>query len=273
MRVWKRRPTPDKTWSRGYAQQLFSCDALDLLEAMRDRVADIIFVDPPFNLGKRYGTRAPREDRMPPDCYSRYLSSVLRESVRALRPGGALYVYHIPEWAIRLAPLLSDKLQFRHWIAISMKNGFARGNKLYPAHYALLYFTKGAPSAFHRPKIQPAKCRHCDHFIKDYGGYRKYILDGINLSDVWDDISPVRHPTRKYRDANEIPMTIVERIIAISGVRHGLFVDPFMGSGASLVAATIAGMKVVGSDAEPSQVAITADRLTDLNAKRCSQHE
>ena len=273
MRVWKRRPTTEVTWNRGSAQQLFSCDALHLLKALRDDVADIIFLDPPFNLGKRYGTRAPRKDRMPHGRYSRYLASVLTESVRALRPGGALYVYHIPEWAIRMSPLLSDQMQFRHWIAIAMKNGFARGNKLYPAHYALLYFTKGAPAAFQRPKIKPAQCRHCGELVKDYGGYRKYILDGINLSDVWDDISPVRHPRKKYRDANEIPMTIVERVVAISGVRGGLLVDPFMGSGASLVTATIAGMRVVGSDAEPSQVAITADRLTDLNAKRCAKHE
>ena len=267
MRVWKRRPKTEKTWSQGSAKQLFSCDALDLMGAMRDQVVDIIFLDPPFNLGKRYGTRAPREDRMPRDRYSCYLASVLKESVRTLRPGGALYVYHIPEWAIRLGHLLSDQLQFRHWIAISMKNGFARGNKLYPAHYALLYFTKGAPTAFQRPKIKPARCRHCDHLVKDYGGYRKYILDGINLSDVWDDISPVRHPGKKYRDANEIPMTIVERVVAISGVPGGLFVDPFMGAGASLVAATLAGMRVVGSDVEANQVEITADRLTDLKAK------
>lgn len=273
MRVWKRRPKPEKEWSRGSAQQLFSCDALDLMKAMRDHVADIVFLDPPFNLGKRYGNRAPREDRMPRDRYSRYLSFVLKESVRTLRPGGALYVYHIPEWAIRVASLLSEQLQFRHWIAISMKNGFARGNKLYPAHYALLYFTKGEPLAFQRPKIQPAQCRHCNLLVKDYGGYQKYIQDGINLSDVWDDISPVRHPGKKYRNANEIPMTIVERVVAISGVSGGLFVDPFMGSGASLVAATIAGMRVVGSDAEASQVTITADRLTDLNDNACAQHE
>ena len=36
-----------------------------------------------------------------------------------------------------------------------MKNGFARGKKLYPAHYALLYFTKGMPASFQRPKILP----------------------------------------------------------------------------------------------------------------------
>ena len=242
---------------------------------MRDQVVDVIFLDPPFNLGKRYGSRAPREDRMSPGSYRCYLSDALDESVRVLKPGGALYLYHIPEWAVRLAPLLSDfdQLSFRHWIAIAMKNGFARGDKLYPAHYALLYFTKGTPAAFRRPKIEPPRCRHCQRLVKDYGGYRKYILDGINLSDVWNDVSPVRHRARKYRDANEIPMTIVERVVAISGVEGGLFVDPFMGTGASLVAATAAGMRVIGSDVEASQVEIVAGRLPQPHLEECDHDE
>lgn len=261
--VWKRDARPTEAWSDGSTQQLFTCDALELLKALADDVADVVFLDPPFNLGKRYGSRPPREDRISFDRYTRFLATVIDHSARVLKPGGALYVYHIPKWAVRLAPVLSRQLTFRHWIAIAMKNGFVRGDNLYPAHYALLYFTKGAPTAFRRPKIPPAKCRHCDGFVKDYGGYRKYIEDGLNLSDFWDDISPVRHRKTKHRDANEIPATIVERVVAISGVEGGLFVDPFMGAGSSLVAATAAGMNVVGSDAEAGQVHIVTRRLRE----------
>ena len=237
---------------------------------MLDEVADLVFLDPPFNLGKRYGSRRPSEDRVPPDAYQRYLATVVTESARVLKPGGALYLYHIPEWATRLAPLLSEQLSFRHWIAIAMKNGFARGDKLYPAHYALLYFTKGSPSTFHRPKIPPVRCRHCKQLLRDYGGYRKYMRDGVNLSDFWDDVSPVRHRKKKYRDANEIPMLIVERAVAISGVNGGVFVDPFMGAGTSIVAATAAGMKGIGSDIEESQFEIVVSRLTEGNEERPS---
>jgi len=37
---------------------------------------------------------------------------------------------------------------FRHWVAMSMKGTFPRGRKLYPAHYALLYCSKGEPKTF-----------------------------------------------------------------------------------------------------------------------------
>lgn len=272
MTVWKHGLEPTVT-CRTPTVQLYSCDALEILRAMADQVADIVFLDPPFNLGKRYGSRGPREDRLSSESYYRYLSDTLVETARVLRPGGALYLYHIPESAIRLAPILTSHLSFRHWIAIAMKNGFARGKKLYPAHYALLYFTKGMPASFQRPKIPPARCRHCEKLVKDYGGYRKYVRDGINLSDVWDDISPVRHRSKKYRDANEIPMSIVERVVEISGVRSGLFVDPFMGSGASLIAATGAGMRAIGSDAEPNQVAIVAERLAETTSVKCDHSD
>lgn len=266
MRFWKRRPTCHQRQPTP-AAELFSCDALNLLKGIRDDVTDIVFLDPPFNLGKRYGSRSPKKDRLSPDEYEKEMREVLQEAARILRPGGALYLYHLPEWALRLGYSTMETLSLRHWIAVSMKNGFVREGRLYPAHYALLYLTKGSPRVFNRPKIPVLRCRHCDGSVRDYGGYEKFVKDGINLSDVWDDISPVRHPANKHREANEIPMTIVERVVEISGSPGGILVDPFMGTGSSLVAAMRAGMRAVGADAEPSQVGIVEERLQRQSGK------
>jgi site-specific DNA-methyltransferase (adenine-specific) len=81
--------------------------------------------------------------------------------------------------AYHLAAHLEAKgLLFRHWIAVSMKGTFPRGKKLYPAHYALLYFTKGLPATFNRDEVrQPVPaCRHCGGDVKDYGGHRIRVL-------------------------------------------------------------------------------------------------
>jgi len=130
------------------------------------------------------------------------MKKLIRDMVRVLKPGGAFFLYHLPYWASRLSQELLAQLQFRHWIAIAMKNGFVRGKNLYPAHYALLYYTKGAPARFTRPRLEPQLCRHCRGLVKDYGGYTGIIQSkGINLSDFWDDLSPVRHKNRKLRKA------------------------------------------------------------------------
>ena len=184
--------------------------------------------------------------------------------MRVLGDGGALFIYHIPKWALRMGSFLEGKLSFRNWIAISMKNGFVRGQRLYPAHYALLYFTKGVPKHFHRPKLKPQECRHCGEYVKDYGGYRQIIeKKGINLSDFWEDLSPVRHATKKYRSANELPLRLFERIFDISGKKGSLFVDPFAGSGAGLVAAANSGMKFKACDLVSDNCDIMLRRLTE----------
>jgi len=109
-------------------------------------------------------------------------------------------------------------MTFKHWIAVSMKGTFPRGKKLYPAHYALLYFTKGAPKTFNRDDVRlpvPA-CRHCGKDIKDYGGHRKALNPlGLNLTDIWDDTSPARHSQ-------------------ISTDEHDVVLDPFGGGGSTL---------------------------------------
>ncbi len=141
--------------------ELYCGDAFDFLGRLDSESASIVFLDPPFNLGKEYSDGKVALDDRHPDDYYLWMTSILEESIRILAEGGALYLYHLPVWAMRFGSFLADQLEFRHWIAIAMKNGFARGNNLYPAHYALLYFTKGSPLYFSRPKIEPAICRHC----------------------------------------------------------------------------------------------------------------
>lgn len=242
---------------------LFYSDAMDLLASIRDEVADIVFLDPPFNLGKKYGSSPAKDDSNPEQEYRHFLNGVLDESIRILKQGGALYLYHLPQWAMRMGPVLEERLVFRHWIAISMKNGFVGRNVLYPAHYALLYYTKGEPNVARRPKISPLTCRECEEYVKDYGGYRKKIEEegGVSLSDVWEDLSPVRHPANKHRQANELTEEIPGRVLDVSAIEDGLLVDPFVGSGTSLVKAREAGMRFVGGDRDPESFDVTQGRL------------
>jgi site-specific DNA-methyltransferase (adenine-specific) len=245
----------------GHTCEIFQEDAGALLDSLPPEHADIIFLDPPFNIGKRYALEN-FSDRDDPDLYFGWLTSILRKAVSRLRPGGALYFYHLPSVAYRVAAMLDHHLLFRHWIAIAMKNNFVRGKRLYPAHYALLYFTKGEPEHFSRPKLAPKVCRHCGENIKDYGGYRRIIEEkGLNLSDFWEDLSPVRHASTKTRSANELPATFFSRIMQISGHPGGVYVDPFMGSGGGVLAALDAQMAAVACDASPESCDLAAQRI------------
>ena len=241
--------------------RVYCADAIEMLNDIGNGSADIIFLDPPFNLGKRY-TGTKDIDKKPTEAYRDWLTNVIDISIETLTPGGALYLYHLPMWALRIGAHVEKRLLFRHWISVSMKNGFARGSKLYPAHYALLYFTKGAPKHFNRPKLEPPRCRSCGDFVRDYGGYRKIIeTSGINLSDVWDDLSPVRHRSTKHRLANELPMEVFNRILSISGTEGMTYVDPFAGSGSGAVAAFQHNLNFRVGDLVKDNTNIIIDRI------------
>ena len=257
-----------KTWHRpGAGGTLYSGDALEFLQSLTPESADLVFLDPPFNLGKSYSPEQPGLDSRPPQEYSEWLSTITEAAVRALAPGGALFLYHLPKWALRIGAELEAELVLRHWIAIAMKNGFARGKRLYPAHYALLYFTKGNPAHFKRPRLRPRRCRHCDELVKDYGGYTKIIEQkGVNLSDVWNDVSPIRHRAHKYRDANELPAVITDRVVRISGSSGGMFVDPFAGAGTAIVSAVRGEMRFRACDLLPENCQVVVDRIDSFKA-------
>ena len=245
--------------------EIYNGDAINFLRSIDSESVPLIFLDPPFNLGKKYSEKNKDLDNMSEEDYIIWIQSILNESVRVLSKGGALYIYHLPSWCMRFGHYLGQNLDFRHWIAISMKNNFVRSNRLYPAHYGLLYFTKGDPISFNRPKLTPQTCRKCGTTIKDYGGYKSIIEEkGINLSDFWDDISPVRHNSKKLRKQNQLPLLLTDRIMEISGVSGGLFVDPFVGTGTSVVSAINHKMKFKCCDLVIENCIITSKRLEQL---------
>src|SRR2546423_13121189 len=98
---------------------LYSADCLDLLAATKDKSVDCIFADPPFNLGKHYGSQRIRDEK-PKIDYIHWTRRWVSESVRVLKPGGNLFIYHIPKSLIDIASYLNnfDEMEFRNWIAI-----------------------------------------------------------------------------------------------------------------------------------------------------------
>lgn len=223
---------PYLTTSRGI---LFQADCLDVFEFVKDESVHCVFADPPFNLGKEYDGAAISDD-LPDKRYLEWSQEWLSECRRVLVPGGSLFVYNIPEWLIHFGHFLSVELQmnFRHWIALSMKNTFPRGKQLYPAHYGLVYFTKGEPRVFHKLRTDIPTCRHCGGDIKDYGGHRDKLNEkGLTLTDFWEDTSPVRHSKYKTRVANELKPMIPERAILTSTDPGDIVLDPFGGGGST----------------------------------------
>jgi site-specific DNA-methyltransferase (adenine-specific) len=216
---------------------LYQGDCLDFLATVPDGSVHLVFADPPFNLGKDYGQGI--SDARHDEDYLAWCESWIKECARTLAPGGAFFLYNLPKWNIELGHFLNALgLTFRHWITVDIKFSLPIPGRLYPAHYSLLYYTNGKPRTFTRPRIPVPVCRHCGGDIKDYGGHRdKLNPAGLNLSDVWSDIPPVRHRGTKTRGANELSEKLLTRVLEIASEPGDVVLDPFGGSGTTYAVA------------------------------------
>lgn len=212
---------------------LYGGDCLELLPFVRTEAINTVFADPPFNLSKEYGAKV--NDDRPDNDYISWCRQWLDHCIRVLKPGGAIFVYGLPRWNIILGNYLTESgLTFRHWIAVNIKLSLPIPGRLYPSHYSLLYFTKGKLKTFRKIRTPIEVCRHCGREIKDYGGYRRAMNpNGVNLTDIWNDITPVRHwkfKSRK-RTANQLSTKLLERVVQMSTQECDVVLDPFGGSG------------------------------------------
>ena len=215
--------------------ELYQADCLELLGSLKDGSVHTFFADPPFNLNKDYGLNG-RDDR-PDKEYLQWSKQWISEAVRALAPGGALFLYNLPRWLIEFGAYLNSlpTMKFKHWVAIYKAHSLPIPNRLSPGHYGMLYYIKGErPRVFDRDavRIPVQTCRHCGGDVKDYGGHKKFLNPkGVNLTDVWDDVPPVRHRKYKKRPSNELAPIILERVIRLSTREGDLVCDPFVGGG------------------------------------------
>jgi site-specific DNA-methyltransferase (adenine-specific) len=232
-------------------------DCLDLLANMKPDSVDMVFLDPPFNLSKPYDL-AEFGDRFGPEFYRGLCRTWLLECIRVLRPGGALFVYHLPKFLIDLGGWLNalHLVEYKAWIALKMKSGFPIKGRVHPAHYGLLYYVKSGGKATFNVVRQPSpKCRKCRALVRDYGGYRdkysKYEFEGdvwVQISDFWEDSRPASHDKFRNTKTNELPLQIPERAILLATKTGDVVLDCFAGGGSTLHAAEQHGRYWIGVD-------------------------
>jgi site-specific DNA-methyltransferase (adenine-specific) len=245
---------------------LYQEDCLKLLPTLDAGSVDLAFADPPFNLGKQYTSKI--NDARASHDYLEWCRQWLDEMVRVLKPGGSLFLWNLPKWNLPLGAHLNDKLTFRHWVAVDIKYSLPIQKRLYPSHYSLLYFVKGSkPAIFHPDRTPVSCCRHCGGELRDYGGYKdKMNPKGVNLSDVWTDIPPVRHAKYKKRDANALSLKLMDRIVAMASDPGSVVLDPFGGSGTTYIAAELTGRRWIGAELDCATILERFDALDDDRA-------
>jgi len=243
-----------------YINKIVQGDCLEIMKNIPDNSVDITFADPPFNLKKKYnGYKDSKEFQE----YLEWSKQWIYEMVRITKPTGSIFVHNIPKWLTYYAGFLNEVAHFKHWIAWDASTA-PMGKSLQPAHYGILYYVKDLKKAkFYEIRYLHKRCRKCNYLLKDYGGKKAGLHPfGPLVSDVWTDIHRIKH--NKYRDEHpcQLPIHLLERIILMSTDENDIVLDPFVGTGTTVIAAKRLGRQFIGIDIDEKYVNITRNKLS-----------
>lgn len=97
---------------------------------------------------------------------------------------------------------------------------------------------------------------------------------GVNLTDVWNDIPPVRHwkfKSRK-RTANQLSTKLLYRVIQLSTREHDIVLDPFGGSGTTYDICERTNRHWIGIELESCDVIIERLENGDIGFHKCEDY-
>lgn len=225
--------------------QVHVMDCVDGMGKLPHESIDLVFADPPYNLGVSYGNGHFSTDRHA--AYIEWSHRWFEAVYRILKPGGSFYVMQYPEVCALWLPRLTAIFTFQRWITWHYPTNIGQApNNWTRSHRAILFCTKGIePNYFDgiadaQPYRNPTDKRIKELIANGAPGVTPYDTWAYNLvKNVSED---------KTSWPNQIPVQLIERIIKVSCPKDGIACDPFMGSGSTAVAAVKNGRTWIGFD-------------------------
>ena len=224
-------------------------DCLSVLAEMGDLKAELIFADPPFNIGFGYDLYRDNRDY---DEYTDWTRQWMRACTDFLTPTGAFWVAIGSEYAAEVRAIGREcDLHLRNWIIWHYTFGQNTKAKFARSHAHLFYFTKDAREfTFHGDAVRVLSDRQ-----KEYADRRAHPLGRVPF-DVWTEFPRVcgSFAEREGWHPCQMPESLLARIIRVSSNPGDLVFDPFAGSGTTLVTAKKTGRRYLGTEISPDYV-------------------
>jgi site-specific DNA-methyltransferase (adenine-specific) len=271
------------------AGRIVLADNLDVLGTLADESADLIYVDPPFNTGKRQTLETVRTVRDEAggdrvgfqghryrtlrlgassyldvfDDYLAFLEPRLREFHRILKVTGTLYV-HLDFREVHYCKVLLDAIFgrecFLNEVIWSYDYGGRTRRRWPPKHDTILVYVKD-PRRYY---FDADAAERIPYMAPSLVGAEK-AARGKRLTDSWwHTIVPpggkerTGYPTQK-------PLGILRRIVQTSSPPDGLVADFFAGSGTTGIAAHEAGRRFLLVDNSPEAATVMARRFAAID--------
>ena len=224
--------------------------------------ADLIFADPPFNIGYKYDLY---EDTKKYEEYYAWTEKWMAACYGVLKPAGSFWVAIGDDYAAEVR-VIGRKLglNLRNWVIWHYTFGQSTKHKFARSHTHLFYWTKDpVVFTFNDMEVRIPSARQTTYADK------RANPKGKNPDDVWS-FSRVcgTFNERVQWHPCQMPEKVLERIVKVSSNPGDLVVDPFSGSGTTCVVAARLGRRYFGIDISGTYVTESLKRLQDTLAGR-----
>ena len=261
-------------------------DGVEVARGLADESVDLVYLDPPFNTGKRqelqqirarraeegggdrtgFGGRRYETVRLGSrsfddafDDYLGFLEPFLVESRRLLKPSGSLYL-HLDYREAHYAKVLLDQIFGRECFINEIIWAYDYGGRTKkrwpPKHDTILFYAKDAA----RYLFNTDEVERIPYMAPELAGAEKAARGKLPTDTWWHTIVS---PTGKEKTGypTQKPLGVLKRIVSASSPPGGLVADFVAGSGTAGAAALALGRRFVLADCSEEAIAVMRERF------------
>lgn len=248
-----------------FSNSLINSDLFEVLDLLPNKFADLIIIDPPYNLDKNFNGL--KFNSMNQDKYEQYIDSWLSILCKKLKPSGSLYLCGDWKCTSSLQRVLERHLHILNRITWQREKGRGAMNNWKNSMEDIWFAVKNPNNYFFNVEAVKMKRKviapyRVNGLAKDWMETEEGNFRITYPSNFWDDISVpfwsmpenTNHPTQK-------PEKLIAKLILASSERGDIVLDPFLGSGTTAVVAKKLGRKFCGIEINEEYCLYASKRL------------
>ena len=246
-------------------QSLIHGDLFDVLPTLPDGFANLIIVDPPYNLPRNFGDK--KFTVVSPQQYEEYLRSWFSLLCDKLAPDGTLYMCGDWRCSSSMQRVIEERLTILNRITWQREKGRGAAHNWKNSMEDIWFAVKNPKDYYFDVEAVKVRRRVLAPYReegrpKDWEETSEGRFRTTFPSNFWDDISVpfwsmpenTDHPTQK-------PEKLIAKLILASSREEDVVFDPFLGSGTTAVAAKKLGRRYCGIELHLDYCLLAAKRL------------
>ncbi|PIS34832.1 MAG: hypothetical protein COT37_00565 [Parcubacteria group bacterium CG08_land_8_20_14_0_20_43_9] len=240
-----------------YLNKVYNGDIMHILKDLPDNSVDMVFGDPDYNVGIKYGNNSYTKNF---DDYINWYIELTKESMRVLKNDGNLFMMNYPQQNAHLRVKYLD-LHFpniNEYVWVYNTNVGHTPKRFTTAHRSILHARKSADNKFFKDEVALPYKNPTDKRI------RQNLVNGSRgrMPYSWFEFNLVKNVSReKTYHACQIPQKLTEMLIRASTRPKDIVLVLFGGSGAEIDVCKNLNRQFISAEIDKKYCDIINDRL------------